>query len=125
MTITCHIFECNALHYNYVMRKNCPLQITFHYFENVIYYNYITITITITPGLYGKCDKHSQPFARHAKQTVSLSLVRISWTRIRVNPRSLLISQGLVQHKRRLYPLYITYIWLKPLPSAFFCRNVF
>ena len=33
------------------MRKNCPLQITFHYFENVIHYNYITITITITPGL--------------------------------------------------------------------------
>ena len=51
MAITCHIFECNALHYNYVMRKKCPLQITFHYFENVIHYNYITITITITPGL--------------------------------------------------------------------------
>ena len=50
MTITCHIFECNALHYNYVMRKNYPLQITFHYFENEIHYNYITITITITPG---------------------------------------------------------------------------
>ena len=49
MAITCHIFECNALHYNYVMRKKCPLQITFHYFENVIHYNYITITITITP----------------------------------------------------------------------------
>ena len=52
MAITCNIFECNALHYNYVMRKKCPLQITFHYFENVIHYNYITITITITPGLY-------------------------------------------------------------------------
>ena len=51
MAITCHIFECNALHYNYVMRKKCPLQITFHYFENVIHYDYITITITITPGL--------------------------------------------------------------------------
>ena len=49
MAITCHIFECNALHYNYVMRKNCPLQITFQYFENVIHYNYITITIV--PGL--------------------------------------------------------------------------
>ena len=56
MAITCHIFECNALHYNYVMRKNCPLQITFHYFENVIHYNYITITITITPGLGGRVD---------------------------------------------------------------------
>ena len=51
IAITCHIFECNALHYNYVMRKKCPLQITLHYFENVINYNYITITITITPGL--------------------------------------------------------------------------
>ena len=51
MAITCHIFESNALHYNYVMRKKCPLQITFHYFENVIHYDYITITITITPGL--------------------------------------------------------------------------
>ena len=51
MAITCHIFKYNALHYNYVMRKNCPLQITFHYFENVIHNNYITITITITPGL--------------------------------------------------------------------------
>ena len=46
-------FECNALHYNYVMRKKCPLQITFHYFENVIHYDYITITITINPGLLG------------------------------------------------------------------------
>ena len=45
MAITCHIFECN------VLRKKCPLQITFHYFENVIHYDYITITITITPGL--------------------------------------------------------------------------
>ena len=52
MAITCHISECNALHYNYVMRKKCPLQITFHYFENVIHYNYITITIAITPGLH-------------------------------------------------------------------------
>ena len=55
MAITCHIFKYNALHYNYVMRKNCPLQITFHYFENVIHYNYITITITITPGLVALC----------------------------------------------------------------------
>ena len=58
MAITCHIFECNALHYNYVMRKKCPLQITFHYFENVIHYDYITITITITPGSIMSADFH-------------------------------------------------------------------
>ena len=40
--------------------------------------------------------KFSKPF---------LSPVRISWTRVRVNPRSLLISHCLVQHKRRLYTL--------------------
>ena len=59
MAITCHIFECNALHYKYVMGKKCPLQITFHYFENVIYYNYITITITITPGLHARTEAQS------------------------------------------------------------------
>ena len=31
------------------MRKKCPLQITSHYFENVIHYNYITITILQLP----------------------------------------------------------------------------
>ena len=41
--------ECNALHYNYIMRTNEPLQISFPNFENVIRYNYITITIT--PGM--------------------------------------------------------------------------
>ena len=64
MAITCHIFECNALHYNYVMRKKCPLQITFHYFENVIHYDYITITITITPGLVKiQCDRNVENHA--------------------------------------------------------------
>ena len=47
MAITCHIFKCNALHYNYVMRKNAHYKLLSH----VIHYNYVTITITIKPGL--------------------------------------------------------------------------
>ena len=39
-------FECNAVHYNYAITNYFPLEL---YFENVIHYNYITITIT--PGL--------------------------------------------------------------------------
>ena len=75
MAITCHIYECNALHYNYVMGKKCPLQITFHYFENVIYYNYITITITITPGLValsyiGSCCFHDMLYDSTLFETV-------------------------------------------------------
>ena len=38
-------------------------------------------------------DKHPQPFDRPAKHSFSLSPVRISWTRVRVNPRSLFITQ--------------------------------
>ena len=65
-------------------------------------------------------DKHPQPFARPAKQTVFMSPVRISWTRVRVNPRSLFISNGLVQHKRRLYTLYITIYMAKAAAKRLF-----
>ena len=61
-------------------------------------------------GIYEICGIRQTPsaFCKPAKQTVSFSLVHISWTWVRVNPRSLSISHGLMQHKRRVYTLYIT-----------------
>ena len=60
---------CIALHYNYVMRKNAHYKLlNIHYFENVINYNYITITITIDTGYShdGRADKNSYPHHGHA-----------------------------------------------------------
>ena len=67
-------------------------------------------------------DKYPQPFANLQNK---LSLC--PWTRVRVNPRSLFITYGLVQHKRRLYTLYITIYMAKAaverLHSKMFDQN--
>ena len=102
MAIICHIFECNALHYNCVMRKKCPLQITFHYFENVIKNNYITITITITPGLlYNILGRLPDLFNSHFEILTCRKIVRRSDSAGKCPPSFFIIIFSSFLHRDR------------------------
>ena len=113
MAITCHIFKCNALHYNYVTRTNCQLQTTFHYFENVIHYNYITITITITPGLQPICSYNKVGYR-------DVHCVRQELAGVVTKTES---SQQTRKHRTFITHLFIIVIWKASGLSPLYARH--